>query len=255
MGKKNNAWNHYFRDKNRFADLFNGVFFDGEGMIVPEELETISEVYEQATDKRKRKRGLRDQRSRDIKMVMKSGEMFRLLALENQDKVNYAMPFRCMQYDTMEYSHQLNHLQKKNMKSADYQNTAERMGRFKKTDRLTPVYTLCLYHGEEPWDGPRCLKDMMEFGDDKDRMSMFFADYPMRLFCVNEQEDFGKFQSEIRKVFRLLKFRKDKRQLEKEMATNEEYRKVDIETLEVLSVMLDALEIPEKEQAEYLKML
>lgn len=32
-----------------------------------------------------------------------------------------------------------------------------------------------------------------------------FADYPMRLFCVNEQEDFGKFQSEIRKVFRLLK--------------------------------------------------
>ncbi len=29
--------------------------------------------------------------------------------------------------------------------------------------------TLCLYHGEEKWDGPRSLKDMMDFGADGKR--------------------------------------------------------------------------------------
>ena len=37
-----------------------------------------------------------------------------------------------------------------------------------KSDRLTPTYTLCLYHGKEIWDGPRSLKDMMDFGEDKE---------------------------------------------------------------------------------------
>ena len=31
------------------------------------------------------------------------------------------------------------------------------------SDRLHPVYTLCLYSGTEPWDGPRKLSDMMAF--------------------------------------------------------------------------------------------
>lgn len=26
------------------------------------------------------------------------------------------------------------------------------------SDRLVPVYTLCLYHGENHWDGPRSLR-------------------------------------------------------------------------------------------------
>ena len=107
MGKKNNVLNHYFRDKKRFADLFNGVFFEGEGIIRSEELEASSEIYEEATNKEKSIAGVRGQRIRDIKMSLKTGEVFRLLALENQDKVNYAMPFRCMQYDTMEYSRPL----------------------------------------------------------------------------------------------------------------------------------------------------
>lgn len=74
MGKKNNAWNHYFRDKKRFADLFNGVFFGGKREIVPEELELLSETYEEASGKEREKGGVRDLRSRDIKMSMKSGK-------------------------------------------------------------------------------------------------------------------------------------------------------------------------------------
>lgn len=39
----------------------------------------------------------------------------------------------------------------------------ERLGKFRKKDQIAPVYTICLYHGIEEWDGPRCLKDMMDF--------------------------------------------------------------------------------------------
>lgn len=37
----------YLDDRVRFADLFNGTFFDGEPVVKPDELEEGSEVYTQ----------------------------------------------------------------------------------------------------------------------------------------------------------------------------------------------------------------
>ena len=249
MGQKNNVWNHYFRDKKRFADLFNGVYFQGEPVIQSEALTEISGVYGEAEEKLQgnRKKKFRSERMRDIQMTLKTGEIFRLLALENQEHVNYAMPFRCMQYDTMEYSRQIDELRKRNQVLDDYATAAERVGRIKKVDRLVPVYTLCLYHGEDVWDGPRSLKDMMDFGDDRDVMSKYFADYPLHLYCLNEQEDFDIFRTEIKSVFKIMKFRKDKKRLVSEL-NKSEFRKVDLETLEVISVALDAPQIWNKRE-------
>lgn len=249
MGQKNNVWNHYFRDKKRFADLFNGVYFRGEAVIQGEALTEISGVYEETNENLlgNRKKKFRRERMRDVQMTLKTGEIFRLLALENQEHVNYAMPFRCMQYDTMEYSRQIDELQKKNQESNDYATASERVGRIKKIDRLVPVYTLCLYHGEDKWDGPRSLKDMMDFGDDKDGMSKYFSDYPLHLYCLNEQDDFEIFKTEIKNVFKIMKFRKDKRKLVSEL-NKSEFQKVDLETLEVISVALDARQIWNKRE-------
>ena len=33
MGKSSTAVNHWMRDRGRFADLFNGVVFDGEQVV------------------------------------------------------------------------------------------------------------------------------------------------------------------------------------------------------------------------------
>ena len=54
--------------------------------------------------------------------------------------------------------------------------------------------TLCLYHGEEKWDGPRSLKDMMDFGADGKRQKWedYFADYPMRIVCADEFVEIGR---------------------------------------------------------------
>lgn len=52
MGQKNNVWNHYFRDKERFADLFNGVYFQGKPVIRGVSLTEISGVYDETIAQR-----------------------------------------------------------------------------------------------------------------------------------------------------------------------------------------------------------
>ena len=258
MGQKNYVMNHYFRNKERFADLFNGVYFQGEKVINSRDLTEISGIYEETEERRLEEQQdfclsdsdkellmppKRTPRSRDIEMSLRTGEVFRLLAIENQENVNYIMPFRCMQYDTLEYSRQISDLQAKNAKDDDYDSGDEWLCKVKKADRLTPVYTLCVYHGEDEWDGPRSLRDMMDFGEDSDGMSKHFADYPLHLYCINEQEDFDTFHTEIKELFQLMKYRKDKKRLQQEVEGNPQYQRMDIELLEVLSVMLNAPKI------------
>lgn len=250
MGKSNDVWVRYFRDKRRFADLFNGICFQGKQVLKPELLSEGSEVYEGLSGVQKAQQDAKKiiGGNRDIKMCYGDKEIFRMLAVEDQNKVDYSMPFRCMQYDTMEYRRQLDELRKKNDKEKDYASGAEKICGVKKTDRLIPVYTLCLYHGEEKWDGPRSLKDMMDFGNDEDGMSGYFVDYKFLLFCMNEAVDLSIFRTEIRKLFEILKYRKDKAGLKHFLEDNPEYSHVDAETMEVVAVALNAPNIWEERE-------
>lgn len=245
MGKQNNVLRHYFRDKRRFADVFNGVFCRGRQIIKPEYLSDASEVYAES-EAEKPATGEKTElleRIRDLKMKLKDNGTLQLLAVENQDYIDYTMPFRCMQYDAMEYSSQLHDLRRKNKQKGLLENWAERACGIKKTDRLAPIYTLCIYYGEELWDGPRTLRDMMNFGKNPEGLSQFFADYPMRLLCLNEETDFSVFHTEIRQLFRVLPYRKDKKGLQEFLEANEEYRHIDSDTLEVIAFMLNAQDL------------
>lgn len=161
MGKRNTAMCSFLSSRRRFADLFNGIFFGGRQLIQAADLQEASEQYAALGDNP-------SERTRDIKMLLNTGETLRILALENQNRVDYTLPYRCMQYDSLEYGKQL-------------RTSEEWLCGITKKDRLAPVYTICLYHGEEPWDGPYALRDMVDFGEDRDGMGKFFADYPLRL--------------------------------------------------------------------------
>ena len=272
MGKVDTVMKNYLQNKTRFADLFNGVFFGGRQIILPQELSEASESYvgrqevqhlpvrvkgielsgektkavqlkEIPTGQSQRQSqpeasGEYFGRVRDIKMRLHQGTTLRILALENQNYVDYTMPYRCMEYDALEYGKQLKEQKRKNKEKHRLLTIAEKLCGFCKKDRLVPVYTICLYHGEEKWDGPLNLKDMMDFGADKE-LSRFFADYPLRLFCVNEQDDFGMFHTELRELFELLSCRKDKGKLLRKVEENEQYRHLSAETTETLSTLLN----------------
>ena len=83
----------------------------------------------------------------------------------------------------------------------------------------------------------------MDFGNDENDMSGLFADYPMRLLCVNEKNDFSVFKTEVRQLFSAMRYRKDKNGLLQLINNNPDYLHVDIDTMEALSVMLDIPQI------------
>ena len=51
-------------------------------------------------------------------------------------------------------------MEAKNKKYKNYKTKHEFLSKFQKTDRLHPIVTICIYYGEDEWDGPRSLIDM-----------------------------------------------------------------------------------------------
>ncbi len=232
MGKMNTAMCSFLSSTIRFADFFNGVLFQGREIIQASDLQTASEQYSETEC-------ITSQSFRDIKMYMGSGETLRVLALENQNSVDYTLPYRCMQYDAMEYGRQLKELKQYNNKKKLLHTSAEWLCGISKNDRLAPVYTLCLYHGEDPWDGPLTLRDMMRFDSDRENLQQYFADYPLRLYCVNAHTDFSCFHTELREVFTALNCRKEKSKLFSTVNSDTAFQKLNHETVKVLSVLLN----------------
>lgn len=245
MGEISNTIKHYFADNRRFADIFNGVCFQGKIVVRPEDLSDASEIYHEpvAENMQVGVHGKRTERIRDICKRLKTGETLRILALENQEWIDYAMPFRCMQYDAMEYARQLDHLQQKNRWEGKLRTQSERICGLQRKDYIIPVYTLFLYHGTKEWDGPRSLRDMMRFGEGKGYFHELFSDYPLHLYCLNEANDLKLFHTEVRILFQALKYRGDKAGLKRLIQNDPEYQRLDMDTLEVMSVMLEIPDI------------
>lgn len=191
-------------------------------------------------------RNKKTQLLRDVKMKLRTGATLQVLAVENQSYIDYSMPVRCMDYDVAEYNRQLREkkrqfqaLRKQMKESGKYTMTvityAEKLSGIFKTNRLQPVYTICLYTGTEPWDGPRKLSDMMEFGENE-LLQKCFSDYSMCLFCVNEQSDFKEFHTELRELFQAMSYRKDKVKF-LNLAKDERYAHLSEETWEAITIM------------------
>ncbi len=252
MGKENNAVLSYLEDNERFADVFNCFYFGGREVIKPQEMMEASEVYAAEPAEKE------GQRIRDIIKHLKSGACLKILAIEAQNDISYIMPWRIMEYDCLEYRKQIRHVQRENSRKDSegvgvYKNAGERLGKFRRQDRIAPVYTLCLYHGVERWDGPCCLKDMMDFGLEStgtsgEEWEKYFADYPMRLICVNDLADYTGFKTSLKTVFALLPFRRNREGLKKMLEENPEYQKMDEETARTVSVLMGIKGFTEKQE-------
>ena len=196
-----------------------------------------------------RRRDTKAKLMRDVKMQLRSGTVLQVLAVENQSYINYGMPVRIMRYDAAEYNRQMKERRQrvsalwKQVESSGQYDTlaipvtyAEYMSGILKTDRLHPVYTICLYSGTETWDGSRTLSDMMEFRAETDPLREYFADYPTNLFCVNEQKEFESFHTELRELLRAMNYRKDKRKF-LSLEKDERYAHLSKETWEAIATM------------------
>ena len=247
MGKYDTCMKEFLQNKDRFADLFNGCCFQGRQIIRAEDLREASENYV-ITDKRLpgKTRQKDTEIIRDVKMVLGSGMVLQVLAVENQSYIDYAMPVRCMGYDAAEYRRQLKERKQERRQLMNSENRPknpavsmdETLSGILSSDRLHPVYTLCLYSGTEPWDGPRKLSDMMAFDPQNKNLQSLFEEYHLHLFCINEQYVFDAFRSDLKPLFQAINCRNNKKKMI-ELMKDETYSHLNEDTWDAIAVMTD----------------
>ena len=85
-----------------------------------------------------------------------------------------------------------------NKKNGDFHSADEFLSGFKKTDRLHPVISLCVYYGESEWDGPFSLKDMLEIPE---KIESLVSDYRMNLVQVRSSGELCFSDPDVNMVF------------------------------------------------------
>ncbi len=131
-------------------------------------------------------------------MKNETGNRFLLLGIENQSSIHYAMPLRVLTYDVLGYNKQWEELKKKRRTEGALSST-EFLSGMKKEDSLHPIFTLVLYYGEEHWDGPLSLHDMLHAAPKE--MEPYVVSYHMNLVEVIKSEKFTFHHPEVEALF------------------------------------------------------
>ena len=189
----------FWRQNERFADLFNAVIFHGKQVIKPEDL------TERDTDMSGiiQFKGYQEtlERTRDVVKKMAYGVEFAVLGIESQQKIHYAMPLRTMLYDSLGYLKEYQEITRIRKAERGKMTEDEFLSKMRKEDRLHPIISIVLYYSEKSWDGPMCLKDMIV--EMPEEMERIFSDYKMNLVQIRESEQYTFHNEEVRAVFEI----------------------------------------------------
>ncbi len=121
---------------------------------------------------------------------------------------------------------------------ADYIKGAEFISGFSRQDKLLPVITIVVYWGKKPWDGPRCLKEMMDMEGCLPELQGLVVDYPIHLLEVRNYEESDHFQTDIQYLFGFLQREKDKKRLREYVRENEKaFSHLTQDTYDMISIM------------------
>ena len=175
---------NYWNNKEQFADLFNGVLFEGKQLIKAEELQDVDTEDSVVLEHKKYVESMKASRD-NIKIRKRSilfGVEFVLLGLESQEHIHYAMPMRVMGYDYAVYKKQYDSNAQK-YKTEKGMSGDEYLSRMKKTDKFVPVITVVVYYGEKEWDGAKSLHEMLNIPHE---MAKYVNDYKILLVEARE---------------------------------------------------------------------
>ena len=189
---KDKALKLLYRHNDVYADILNGLLFDGKPVIKPEELEPVDTVTEYEGENHELYEQLRDA-SRYWKV---NGKIRARLCLENETDRLWYMPARTFGYDGPSYAWQYtraerkkNHITRKNPGHA--------------------VITLVLYFGMEKWNYSTSLNEMLKVHP---RLRPFAPDYHMNLFQIawlTKEEIDRKFHNDFRILADYLKQKRE----------------------------------------------
>lgn len=234
MGKADEYQFDYLEDNYRFADQVNGALFQGRQIVKPEELEPAEaqSVY------LGKEAGVRENFKTIVdKTRMWKGRLLHVLAVENQTYVDYHMILRNMLSESLSYQRQWKQKKAAHEREHDLKTGSdEYFSGMVKDEKFIPVVTLVVYYGtEHPWDGARCLYDLLEL---EDEMKKFVTNYRLNLYDCHEHDTFDEYHTGLRQLFEVVRYGKDKEKLRRIMQENKDaYSRMDGDTRELLEVV------------------
>ncbi len=247
MGKKDIGLKTYLRDTARYADLWNGGVFQGRQIVKAEELREASPVHVRSEHD--------EAMERQGDLVMKqycNGQRFVVLALENQEKTDYAMPVRVMIQEALEYDRQLREIRRENERRYKayqegndstacrefYQDEGEFLYKVRSADWLLPVVTLVVYWGEQPWKGPKSLHEMICFDDMNTEMEQalkkLLPEYPLHFLDVSSFCHFEYFRTELGPLLEIFQKRNSRESVRRYFEAGDWHRQMDDESWSLL---------------------
>ena len=246
MGKKDINQSNFFDNKERFADIFNGVLFKGKEIIQATELGEADSVM--VMD-----RGDYSHKIIADKVRKWHGIYISVLMQENQSYIDYAMVIRVMKEEAACYDNQRRKGYEECTGKNQIPDSHERLSGMMKDQRLLPVITLVLYLGEEkPWDGKTELHHLLELPD---QLKPFVSNYKINLYDYHDHHDFSHFKTENRFLLELLSI-SDRKEKIKRISENKNYhfskdREVAKAMLGILGINCNINKIYDKEEGGY----
>lgn len=205
MGKKDLDQYAYFDDELYFADVCNGILFQGDRRILPEELEE-SDTQLVYPDKKMALAVRVD----SMRYWRKQGINLALIGIEHQSATDYHMVFRNMMAESLAYYKQWK--QNKRRYSKEYKewfgrmfrlrNSKEFLSGMQKEDKFIPVIILVINWSKEKWDGAITLHEMLKLPNELVR---YVNNYKLNIFDCHNCEDLSVFKTEVRVLFEALK--------------------------------------------------
>ena len=157
-----------------FADIINGLIFNGEQRILPESLEN-TQVHSQY----KAEDGKVHELERDVAKYWKDKKVeLAICGIENQSIVEKNMPFRIIGYDGASYRSQL----------------------LEERKEILPVMTIVLYFGtNRHWYGKKNIKGLMKIPEE---LNDYINDYEMKVFEIAwlTEAEIDRFHSDFKIV-------------------------------------------------------
>ena len=176
MGQKDISEKIFEDYDDVFSDIFNGIVYDGEQVVKPEELSNAL-VHSQYKDEK----GVLHEEERDVaKYWGKNKVRLAVYGIENQSRIDRNLPLRIIGYDGASYKDMYIRAEKEKIKPV-------------------PAITLVLYFGNERWNRNRKLSDLIEIPDG---LEDYFNDYRINVVEVAwlEEEVIKRFRSDFRIV-------------------------------------------------------
>ena len=242
MGKKDDYQYDYLDNYVRFADQVNGALFGGRQVVKPDELEPTDAqaVYlGREAGARKSYKNITD------KARIWRGRLIHIITIQNQTYVDYRMVLRNMLAESIGYHKQWKQKKAAHEKTKDLDSGSDEfMSKMKKDEKFTPIITLVVYCGtEHGWDGARCLYDLLDIDDE---MKEFVTNYKLNLYDCHEHDTFDEYHTGLRQLFEVIRYGRDKEQLQRIMEENREiYINMDKDTRELIEVIAN-IKISEK---------